>query len=166
MSVKTKQVQGRRKVRYESLGDFLSDAERLSTMEIHTIGNWSFGQILNHMAIALNSSIDGSTFMLPAPARLVMRLLMKRKFLTQSIPPGFKTAAQYVPKETSIADGLNALRSAIDRQNREAKRALHPGFGRLSSDEWNEFNLRHAEMHMSYVVLVNDMVGERDRPGG
>ena len=157
MTVKTKQVQGRRTVRYESLRDLLSDAEKLSATKTRTLGNWSFGQILKHTAMSLDSSIDGTGFMLPAPVRWLMSLLMKRKFLTKPIPPGFKAPDSFIPKETSIEDGLTALRAAIDRQNRETKRAPHPGFGTMSKDEWNEFHLRHAEMHMSFVVPNSDV---------
>ncbi|MBI5759683.1 MAG: DUF1569 domain-containing protein [Planctomycetales bacterium] len=157
MSVKTKQVQGRRTVRYESLRDLLNDAEKLASADVRTLGNWSFGQILKHNAMSLDSSIDGSGFMLPAPVRWLMSLMMKQKFLTKPIPPGFKSPDSFVPGETSIKEGLSALRAAIERQNRETKRALHPGFGQFTNDEWNQFNLRHAEMHMSFVVPNSDV---------
>lgn len=156
MTVATKKVEGRRTVRYASLSELLNDAEQLSTMKIRTLGNWSFGQILKHISMSLDSSIDGAGFALPAPARWLMSLLMKRKFLTKPIPPGFKTPAKFVPSETSITDGLAALRTAIDRQSREAKRAPHPAFGKIPNEEWNEFNLRHSEMHMSFVVPTNE----------
>src|SRR5436305_11320024 len=99
MSVKTKQAQGRRTLRYNSLHEFLSDAEKLSSMKTRTVGNWSFGQILKHMAGALDSSIDGSAFMLPAPARVMVSLLMKKKFLTKSISPGFKAPNALRPQD-------------------------------------------------------------------
>lgn len=156
MAVATKNVQGRRTVRYESLSDLLKDAEELAKMNVRTLGNWSFGQILKHVAMALDSSIDGSGFMLPAPVRWLMNLLMKRRFLTKPIPAGFKSPDQFIPDAISVEDGLVALRAAIDRQNHEIQRAPHPGFGRISNQEWNEFNLRHSEMHMSFVVPNNE----------
>ena len=152
MTVATKKVEGRRTVRYNSLSDFLDDAEKLAAADVRTLGNWSFGQILRHMAMSLDSSIDGSESMLPAPARWLLSLLMKRRLMTKPIPAGFKSPDSFVPGETSTEEGLAALRAAVERQNRETERALHPGFGKLSKEEWNEFNLRHAEMHMSFVV--------------
>ncbi len=152
MTVATKKVEGRRTVRYESLRDLLNDAENLSATDVRTLGNWSFGQILKHVAMSLDSSIDGSGFLLPAPVRWLMTLSMKHRFLSKPIPVGFKSPRQFIPDATSVEDGLAALRTAIDRQNRETKRALHPGFGRISNQEWNDFNLRHSEMHMSFVV--------------
>lgn len=155
MTVNTKQVQGRRTARYASLDEFLDDARRLADMEVQALGNWSQGQIYEHLARALNSSIDGAGFSFPAPLRLMMSLFMKRKFLTQQLPAGFKAPAKaqkFIPDETSVADGLASLEAAITRQKQESDRALHPGFGSLTHEEWDQFNLRHAEMHMSFLV--------------
>ncbi len=152
MSVNTKKVPNRRSVRYASLSDLLSDAEKLAASDVSTLGNWSFGQILKHLAMSIDASIDGTGFMLPAPARWLMRLLMKKKFLTQPIPAGFKSVPQFIPNKTSVEEGFTLLRAAIERQQREPNRALHPAFGKLSNAEWDAFNLRHSEMHMSFVV--------------
>lgn len=154
MTVNTKTVQNRRSVRYASLSELLSDAEKLAESEFHTLGNWSYGQILKHLALSIDSSIDGTGFMLPAPARWLMSLLMKKRYLTQPIPAGFKSAAKFLPQETAIEEGMAALRDAIERQQQEPNRALHPAFGKLSNEEWDAFNLRHAEMHMSFVVPI------------
>ena len=151
MSVNTKKVPNRRSVRYSSLSELLSDAEKLAASDVRTLGNWSYGQILRHLAMSINSSIDGTGFMLPGPARWLMRLMMKKRFLTQPIPAGFRSVATFIPPETSVEDGLAALRVAIERQLQESNRALHPAFGKLSNAEWDAFNLRHSEMHMSFV---------------
>ncbi len=152
MTVNTKKVQNRRSVRYASLQELLSDAQRLAASEVRTLGNWSYGQILKHLALSIDSSIDGTGFMLPAPARWLMSLLMKKRFLSQPIPAGFKSVAKFIPSETSVEEGLAALRAAIERQQHNTSRALHPAFGKLSTEEWDAFNQRHAEMHMSFVV--------------
>lgn len=152
MTVKTSKVQGRRQVQYASYADLLADAEHLAGCKVKTLGNWSLGQILKHVAQATDSSIDGSGFVLPAPVRWVFTLLMKRKFLTQPLPAGFKAPKQYQPQDTSVEEGLALLRNAIARQEAEQQRVMHPAFGMISKDEWTLFNLRHAEMHMSFVA--------------
>ncbi len=154
MTVVTKKVKLRREVRYESFDDLLADAERLAAGEVRTLGNWSYGQILKHLAKSLDASIDGVGFMLPGPVRLAMKLLMMRRYLTKPLPPGFKATKAFQPDETSVDDGLAALRAAIARQGRETERMMHPAFGRISNQEWDQFNLRHAEMHMSFVEPV------------
>ena len=156
MTVNTKQVTGRRDVHYDSYGDLLADAERLSNTQVEMLGNWSLGQILTHIAASLDSSIDGSDFSLPGPVRWLMSMLMKNKFLTKPIPAGFKSTKQFVPEPTSTEEGLAAIRQAIKRQEQEASRVPHPGFGKLTNEEWDAINLRHAEMHMSFAVPKHD----------
>lgn len=152
MPINTKKVQGRRKIRYESLDELLADAQRLLGFEVRTLGNWSQGQIYEHLARSLDSSIDGAGFSLPAPVRWMMSLLMKRKFLEKKLPAGFKTTGQFIPEETSAEEGLASLQRAIARQQQESKRAPHPAFGNIGREQWNAFHLRHAEMHMSFLV--------------
>ena len=156
MPVKTKQVKGRRNVRYGSLDELLSEAERLSRAEVRTLGNWSQGQIYEHLARSLDSSIDGFDMSMPAPVRWIMTLLLKRKFLKDKLPAGFPTSGKVIPPETSVEEGLASLRTAVDRQGREAHREPHPAFGNIGRDGWNDFHLRHAEMHMSFLVSDGD----------
>jgi len=56
MQLNTKKVPGRREVRYESLDELLVDAKRFSGNDIKTLGNWSQGQIFEHIARSMDSS--------------------------------------------------------------------------------------------------------------
>lgn len=152
MPVNTKKVAGRRSVRYESLDDLLVDARGLTTSNCETLGNWSPGQIYEHLAMSLDSSIDGFDFSMPAPVRWIMSLLFKRKFLAKDLPAGFKSTEKFIPPATSVEQGLASLEKAIERQEHELTRVPHPAFGNLSRDEWSDFHLRHAEMHMSFLT--------------
>ncbi len=153
MAINTKKVQGRRPVRYESLEDLLAEAERFATAEVRPLGNWSQGQIYEHLAISLNASIDGVGFSIPAPIRFIMSLLYKKKFLTNELPAGYKSTDKFVPSEDAkVQDALESLRAAIERQKQEPNRVPHPAFGKIGKDGWNDFHLRHAEMHMSFLI--------------
>jgi len=155
MAIDTKHAEGRRKVRYQSLDELLADAERFAQQEVHTLGNWSQGQIYQHIAHAMDSSIDGIDVALPAPVRWIISLLMKRKFLYKEIPSGYKAPSKnLLPEETTVEAGLASLRQAIARQKAVPQRAHHPVFGNLGREEWDLFHLRHAEMHMSFIVAV------------
>lgn len=149
--INTKKVDGRRSVRYESLSQFLEDAERLANCDVRTVGNWSQGQIYEHLARAFDISIDG-TDLFPYPMRLMLNIFFKKKFLNVAIPAGFKAPGKFVPDATSVEEGLESLRRAVARQSEVSERAPHPGFGKFSREEWDKFNLRHAEMHMSFIV--------------
>jgi hypothetical protein len=153
MSVKTASVTGRRTVRYGSYDDLLADAEQLAAQPVQTIGNWSQAQIYKHLEMSVHSSIDGPGFALPAPVRWLMSLLMKRRFLTRAIPAGFQAPQRFVPSDqTGLVEALSELRQAIERVKSEKQRGLHPAFGRMTREEWDLFNLRHAELHMSFLA--------------
>lgn len=57
-----------------------------------------------------------------------------------------------MPGETSIDEGLGALRAAVARYKQETKRSPHPALGKLTPGEWIQFHLRHAELHMSFAT--------------
>ncbi len=128
-------------MRYESFGDMLVDVEQLASTEVRQTGNWSLGQILHHLSVALNSSIDGFDFSVPAPVRFVLNLLLKNRYLYKSVPAGFKVTGKFVPaEEATTADGLVEIRNAVQRQESVDARAAHPGFGRIIKDEWTNFH--------------------------
>lgn len=147
----------RRSVSYQDYDNLLSDAEKLTRGDVNTVGNWSFAQILEHLSAALNSSIDGVPFSVPFPIRIMGKLFMKSKLLNKTLPPGFKipkaAAARFQPDgAVSIQDAIDHLRHAVERCKTEPSRASHPLLGQLTREEWDQFNLRHAELHMSFVL--------------
>ena len=153
--INTKNVVGRRDVSYASLEDLLADAKRCTGSAVHRLGNWSPGQIYEHLARSMNASIDGFGMTFPAPLRWVMSLFMKKKMLYKLVPAGFKAPETMRPKEMPDAEGLASLEKSIERQKNETKRVIHPGFGTLTNEEWNAFHLRHAELHMSFLKPQN-----------
>ncbi len=91
MTVDTKKVAQRREVRYGSFDDLLADAERLATGEVHTVGNWTLGQMFQHLAQTVNASIDGTEMRLPwLLKKLLPVFLNKQKMLNDKLSPGFK----------------------------------------------------------------------------
>jgi hypothetical protein len=157
MAVDTKKVRGRRQLRYDSYQDLLSDAERLAVSELRTLGNWSLGQVLGHLARTLEMSIDGCDIKASWPVRMIARLFFRQRLISGPTPAGFQLPRAFreafVPPPTESQTGLAELRRAIERLHHEIDRAPHPLLGELSLDEWDSLHLRHAEMHMSFLVL-------------
>jgi hypothetical protein len=147
----------RRKVQYNSPADFLAEAEAAAANSARTTGNWSLGQIFEHLATAIDKSIDGFGFTTAWPVRLVGRHVLKPRFLRNGMPAGFqlkgRAAEVLVPPETPVAAGLDHLRRSIARLQTETRRAPHPAFGPMTTDEGTQLQLRHAELHMSFVEL-------------
>lgn len=155
MTVNTKNVAGRRKLHYNSLDELLQDAERVAGDNVQMVGNWSAGQVMRHQAITMNFSIDGFPFQFPWVMRKVLGAFMKRRFLTKPLSSGFQIpsyATSVMPEPVAAADGRTELAAAIERLKNEPQRALHPGLEHLTAEEWEQFHLRHAELHMSFAV--------------
>jgi hypothetical protein len=156
MAVDTKLVVNRRDVHYESLSEFLVDAERQAAGSAHLLGNWSLAQIFDHLARSLRVAVEGTDARFPGPARFFLHVIRKR-FFSRPMKPGF-----HVPErlETVLRPGeglatdqsLQELRAAISRFETTAELTVHPAFGDLTRDEWLQLTLRHAELHMSFVV--------------
>jgi hypothetical protein len=151
-------TQSRRTVDYSTLEEVRLDAEALAAGPYATVGNWTFGQILEHLAQAMHASIDGFPFGAPWYMRLVAPLV-KNSVLTRRMKPGFKlpkAAASYLPSaDATVEESLTRLVNGIERLEVETPNAPHPVFGKLAREEWIALHLRHSELHMSFVVPTN-----------
>ena len=155
MAIDTTKVQNRRQLHFDKIEDIQTDVENLNRGKIKTLGNWSSGQILKHLSIVMNGSIDGAPTTFAWPLRVLGRMLKKR-VLTKGMSPGFqlkrKAADALVPPATSWPEGLDMFRHAIHRQQTESKREPSPFLGPLTREEWNQLHCRHAELHLSFLV--------------
>ena len=155
MAVDTAKVAGRRQLAFSNLDEIFADVERLAAGKHRTIGNWSFGQILWHLATVMNSSIDGSSVR-PGFFMRLLGPLMKGRMLTKGMPPGFRLPASmakiFEPPPTSTEDGVKAMRDAVQRQKTETHREPSPFLGKMSHEDYVRLHCRHAELHLSFVV--------------
>ena len=156
MSVDSKSVQGRRELHFTSFDEMVADAEKLvSSPTAKTLGNWPLCQLLTHLAMAMDASIDGITFV----GRWYMRLVgffIKGRIITNGVSPGINLpkdveSAAY-PAASSPQEALDILRKAASRMRTEKATASHPIFGKLTHEEWTQIHLRHAELHLSFAV--------------
>jgi hypothetical protein len=160
-SINTAKVRGRRKLRFTSFDELVSDVDRLSSGPVKVLGNWTPGQIFRHLALAYNGSIDGFTMTFPLHLRVIGKIFRK-KLLTMQMPAGFKLppdgAAMLGPPPTATDEGAAMLRTAIERLQRESKRAKHPLFGELTREEWDRVHLAHASLHLSFLIPERDAI--------
>lgn len=154
--VDTRRVQGRRKLRFANFDEVVADAQQAHQRGYRPLGNWSLGQTLKHLGLAMHASVEGGTFSVPWWLKVVGRTLLRPYMLHLSFPAGFRlprrAAQRLVPDETSYEEGFATLQSGIGRLASETQRGSHPVIGRLSVADWNRFHLRHAEMHLSFFV--------------
>jgi hypothetical protein len=156
MPVDVKAVRGRRDLRFTSFDDLLADAENLvSSPQTRTLGNWPLAQLLTHLALGIDVSIDGIAAKAPWSTRL-MGVFIKGRILREGVPPGFKlprdVEAGMFPAAASPQEALESLRRAVVRTQVEEMSARHPVFGKLSHEEWTQLHLGHAALHLSFAV--------------
>ena len=88
-TINTAKVAGRRKLLFQSLDDILADVNGLAKcQEVRTLGNWSAGQVMQHLAIVMNKSIDGFGFRPSTFLRFLVRLMPRSLILRMRMPPG------------------------------------------------------------------------------
>ncbi len=152
MTVKPK----RRKIRFDSIEEAVADAERLAAGEVETTGHYSFGQILDHLARAMDT-ITGE--LVPPRVALPLRLaarLIRGPLIATSFRPGFKLPpkAQSVlwsSEPIDVATGLKNWKASIERYQRTEPLLPHPVFGNMSRHKHNQVQCRHSELHLSFV---------------
>lgn len=124
----------------------------------HT-GNWSEGQIFDHLAASIEFSLDGfpPDMTVPFHMRILGRLFKRMVTSGKTLSPGFtppKGSEAFLPRQgVSFDAGLARLRKAIDRID-AGTRCTHasPAFGKMSHDEWMGLHLGHAQLHLGFIA--------------
>ena len=158
--VNTANVTDRRRLRFASLDDVIADVERIVAADragnLRRTGNWTAGQCFGHLAAWMTFAYEG--FPMRRPPWFIRWLIRRKKakYLHEGMPagvriPGVKggTAAT---EPLSIEEGAARLRRAIQRlKSNEPEKFESPAFGPLSHEERVALNLRHAELHLSFL---------------
>ena len=154
MAVNTKQVAGRRTLRFSSYQEILDDVHALASKPTRQLGNWSLGKICMHLAGAMDMAIDGPPFK-PAWYIRAVGPFLKNRILSRPMTPGFRlprNAGTLTPRDSDTAEGVATLEKAIQRLQQTRERKRHIIFGNLTHDEWDRLQFLHSAMHLSFIV--------------
>ncbi len=152
--------QRRRRLRFDCLDDILEAAELIANSpHVQQLGNWTPGQIFEHLAKSFNSSIDQSQAIAPFRIRLLARLL-RPIVLRVGLPSGFSikktsevAASEFLPADAvSTEAGMQMIRKAIERLQTHSMTARHNMFGDMTQGQWLQMHCRHAELHFSFLI--------------
>ena len=158
MNVDTAKVIGRRKLNFNSLDDILEDIDSLYQSKVHSLGNWTPGQNLDHLTILMRGCLDGIDVKVPLLTRKAV-WLMKRRILTKQMSPGLQlpeAASVLLPSQTTWDNGVQDIRVALNRMKTESQRHAHPVLGTLSREQWDQLHCRHCELHLSFLIPDTD----------
>lgn len=157
--VDTAKVTDRRKLRHDSVDALLADVDKIVAADkagkLRRTGNWSAGQAMNHLATWINYAYEGFPMRVPWFIRVLIKLKLGR-YLKAGMNAGVHipgaVGGTYATEPTSIDEGAKKLRAALSRlKNREPAKFDSPAFGKLSDDDRVSLNLRHAELHLSFL---------------
>ena len=147
----------RRELTFQNLDEVVAEAERLASGEVRTTGNHSFGQILNHLA--LSQDVATGRVVGPAPPffmRLMMPFMKRMIINPKPLKPGVKLPAKgeaffWPDQEFDVPSALQRLKESTEYYNSQGPLEKHPFFGKLTRDECDQLNCRHAALHLSFV---------------
>lgn len=157
--VDTGKVPGRRTLRFESIDQAMAEVDRLVEADragrLRRLGNWTLGQTLGHLATWTEYGYTGSPLKVPFVIKWILRL-RKRKFLYGPMRPGVKIpgveGGTLATEPVPLDEALGRFRRVTQRLKTEAPTAPNPVFGRLTHEESIAINLRHAELHLGFLV--------------
>jgi hypothetical protein len=156
--IDTKRVQ-RRELRFRSLDDLEAELSRIESAErrgvLRTLGNWTPGQILGHLATWVGFTYEGNPLRPPWLIRMVLKG-RKGRYLGEGLPAGVRIPK--VPGGTLGTDplpfdeGLVRYRTRLEQLRRETPVRPNVIFGPLTHEEWIRLHLRHAELHLGFLT--------------
>jgi hypothetical protein len=157
--VDTGSVAGRRSLRFDSIDQVLADVDRLVEAEragrLKRLGNWTLGQTLGHLATWADYGYSGSPLKVPFFIKWMLRL-RKQSFLYGPMRAGVRIPR--VPDGTLATENMPLdkappwFRQVWRRLKTECPPMPNSIFGMLTHDESIALNLRHAELHLSFLV--------------
>lgn len=157
--IDTGKVADRRKIRYASMDALLADIDKIVAADkagtLRRTGNWTAGQAFNHLATWMGYAYEGFPMRVPWFIRILIKMKLKT-YLSKGMDAGIRIPGSpdgtFATDPMSTDEGARKLRAALMRLKvREPAKFDSPAFGKLSDDDRVSLNLRHAELHLSFL---------------
>lgn len=145
-------------LRLNSLDEVIPECERLLKSGYEMTGRWTLGQMCNHVRLTMEANMNGYPrwmTTLGLPLRPFLRKLALPRLMDGRSIKGVKTAGMFVPPSgLDDSEEVRKLEACIEDFSRSASPLhAHPGFGRMSHDEFGRFHAAHAAHHLSFLTL-------------
>jgi hypothetical protein len=136
---------------FATLEDVLADVEHLLSGH-RTVGGWSLGQILYHLATAIRVSSRAHALSEAEPFTPEFR---QKFFQERRFPEGIEAPHPRLipPTDADATTESRSLSKAIARWNSApGPFAPHPLLGTMSKEEWTQFHCIHCAHHLGFAV--------------
>ena len=145
-----------RKLRFKKLSEIVQEAETLLQKEYEQGGEWTLGQISQHLAVSirqLQKSMD-----LPFPGVMKWGAFMFATAMARTSQANDIQLPTMAPPSDDVSDeeGVQQLRKAIKRYKRSAKRNRRGVFnkytmGKSAVKQSRKYHLKHCSHHFSFL---------------
>jgi hypothetical protein len=157
-TISTKNVQ-RRSLKFDTIDQCLEELDRIKAAvddgTLETLGNWTPGQIMAHLAAWIEYGWDGYHMKKkPFFVQWIFRVMMKG-MVRKGMSAGFDIPG--VEGGTTGQDdmepnaGIARLKRALQRLKSEPAVHDSPAMGKVSEEFRTAVNLRHAELHLGFI---------------
>ena len=144
----------RRNIQFSDFDQVAADVNELQAKGYQRCGNWSLGQICDHLAIFMRGSLDGYSWKIPWVFRVTIGSFFLRRILRQKkMATGVKVPKVFLPGEPTddVASVESFLELVRRYQYHTGPMAPSPLSGKLSRQEWDQLHLIHAAHHLSFL---------------
>jgi hypothetical protein len=141
---------------FASLRDTIADVEMLHKHGWQRAGNWSLGQILDHLNITLRFSFGEIPFLLPMPLRTITTLFFWPT-IERGRPIRMRGIAPKKIQPRSEPDEAQMVREFVELVERHFDESvviapIHPIFGKLKREDWLKVHKWHVTHHLSFML--------------
>ncbi len=133
----------------------MPEVDRLLGGEYALVGNWSLGQICNHLTDSITFSVEGYPALAPWILRRTIGPVIFRRILRKgTFPSGLTLPKKYQPKPGLDARAeAEALRAALQYYaGYTGPVKEHPLAGRITRSQWDQFHNIHCAHHLSFAL--------------
>lgn len=151
----------RRELSFNSYDDILKELDRIVAADragkLRATGNWSAGTIFNHLATWIDFGYEGFPANVNPPWFVKLVLKMKKKgYVRNKTRAGIRipglAGGTLGTEPMATQEGAAKLKKSLTRlKNREPVKFPSPAFGPMTDEEREQFQCRHAELHMSFL---------------
>lgn len=149
-------VTRRTELYFENLADALNDVRVLHNHGWERAGNWSLGQILEHMNLTLRFSFGDIPFYLPIFIRPFVKLAFwptvrrGKPIQLRGVAPKRLQARQDPDEAETVREFESLVQRHLDISQPFV--SIHPVFGMLSCEDWLLVQKWHVTHHLSFMI--------------
>lgn len=155
----------RRELKLGSFDELHAELDRIEAAHnagtLRHTGNWTPAEILDHLAIVKEFTLDGFPFKVNPILRYGAQLFIKPKVIRgEPLPAGIKLSgpatAMLPRKGVGFRDAIQRLRTVLGRLDYgEQFNKPSPIFGKFTHQQWSTLHLGHSKLHLSFLTYDN-----------